>query len=337
MELEAVSPAGSVQLDARRSRNERDPLSSAVVASKKMAADGIAELQLRRADRQPWPAWAPGSHIDLVLPGGLVRQYSLCGDREDLFHLRIGVLREPESRGGSAFVHDSLRPGDHIEVRGPRNAFQLGTHDRYIFIAGGIGITPILPMINEVNRRGADWELHYGGRSRTSMAFIDELVDTGGDVRLYPQDETGFIPLAEILETGLGDIGVYACGPAPLLEAIEAYEKMWPEGSINMERFVAGEKELVRDHDRPFEVVLATSGLSVDVSADETILSAVERHGIGVLSSCRAGTCGTCETPVLEGVPDHRDSVLDDEDRARGDCMMICVSRALSNRLVLDL
>jgi ferredoxin-NADP reductase len=327
----------AVELGHRPTTRLHEFEAAAVIAERREAAEGVVELVLQRRDELAWPQWKAGAHIDLILPDGLVRQYSLCGVHDDPRSWRIGILREPESRGGSSYVHDELYEGKEVHVRGPRNAFRLGEADTYIFIAGGIGITPILAMIEEVRRKGKDWVLHYGGRTRSSMAFLEELAAMGGDVRLYPQDEVGFIPLPEILGTPTAGVGIYACGHGPMLGAVEAFTETWPAGSIHMERFAVDEAELKHADDQPIELYLETSGISVNVGAGETILEAVEREGIGVLSSCKVGTCGTCEAPVLEGEPDHRDSVLDEEERAANDCMMICVSRAKSRRLVLDL
>jgi ferredoxin-NADP reductase len=221
-------------------------------------------------------------------------------------------------------------------VRGPRNNFPLARAKRYLFIAGGIGITPMLPMIRAAKAAGAEWELVYGGRERSSMAFLDELAGYGDRVRVWPQDEHGFLPLPELLGVPQPDTLVYCCGPGPLLDAVEAACATWPAGSLHVERFVA--KPLTEPVlTEAFEVHLARSDLTLTVPVDRSILSVVEEAGVGVLSSCGEGTCGTCETGVLEGTPDHRDSVLDPTQRAVGDCMMICVSRSCTPRLVLDL
>jgi ferredoxin-NADP reductase len=320
-----------------RHRQVQEFTATSIVERISEVAEGVVELLLRRTDGRPWPDWAAGAHIDLLLSNGLTRQYSLCGLQDDPHVWRLGILREPGSRGGSSFVHGTVRPGSELRVRGPRNAFHLKEHDRYLFIAGGIGITPILAMIAEVNRRGKAWSLLYGGRTRASMAFVNELLETGGDVRIYPQDTAGFIPLAEVLGTPADGVGVYACGPGPMLNAIDSFREHWPIGAINMERFAVNEANLKHGDDRPIDLYLEASDITIQVGADETILAAVERNDIGVLSSCRVGTCGTCETSVVEGEPDHRDSVLDEEERARNDCMMICVSRARTRHLVLDL
>jgi ferredoxin-NADP reductase len=307
------------------------------VAARRTGAEGVVVLDLRDPSGAELPAWAPGAHLDLQLREGLVRQYSLCGDPNDRSVWRIGVLREPQGRGGSEHVHESLTEGAEVQVRGPRNNFPLVESPRYLFIAGGIGITPILPMLTAAEAAGADWELHYGGRSRRSMAFLEALEDaTGNRVTLHPQDEVGLIDLPEILCTPRPDTLVYTCGPEPLLKAVEQHCAAWPEGSLHVERFSpkeAGEPVLAD----AFEVELATSGLTLTVPPDRSILDVVEEAGIPVLSSCQEGTCGTCETPVLEGEVEHRDSVLTPAEQADSAVMMVCVSRAAGPRLVLDL
>jgi ferredoxin-NADP reductase len=300
-------------------------------------AEGVVVLDLRRPDGADLPGWSAGAHIDLRLPGGLIRQYSLCGDPGERSVWRIAVLREPESRGGSAHVHDALVDGADVEVRGPRNHFPLEPAPRYVFIAGGIGITPILPMIDAADAAGASWELHYGGRSRRSMAFLESLEElTGQRVILHPQDEVGLIDLDGLLGTPRPDTLVYCCGPEPLLLAVEQRCASWPEGTLHLERFApkdVGEPVLTG----AFEVELALSGLSLTVPPEKSVLEAVEEAGISVLSSCTEGTCGTCETTVLSGEVDHRDSLLTPAEQTANDTMFICVSRAACPKLVLEL
>ena len=306
------------------------------VAAKAEVADRVVALELAHPDGARLPDWTPGAHIDLVLPNGLTRQYSLHGDRWDAYRYRVGVLREVAGRGGSAYVHDELRPGDLVGVGGPRNNFPLVPAPRYLFVAGGIGITPLLPMLHQAELLGIDWQLLYGGRRRASMAFLDELAGYGDRVRLVPEDEAGLLDLPGYLGEPRPDTRVYCCGPAPLLAAIEAACAGWPAHTLHTERFVAADRGApVRT--TPFEVELARSGTSLTVHPGTSVLDAVAAAGVDVLSSCRQGTCGTCETTVLAGLPDHRDSILTDDERAAGDCMFLCVSRALGDRLVLDL
>jgi ferredoxin-NADP reductase len=313
-----------------------DDVVSLRVVAKTAEADGVVSLTLARPDGGRLPDWTPGAHVDLVLPTGITRQYSLCGDRWDAHAFRVAVLREPDGRGGSAFVHEVLAPGDVVEVGGPRNNFPLVPSASYLFVAGGIGITPLLPMIHQADLLEADWRLLYGGRTRRSMAFLDELSAHGDRVQAVPQDEHGLLDLAGFLGEPRPGVKVYCCGPAPLLAAIERACAAWPPHTLHLERFVAQERGAPA-RPGPFAVELARSGVVVDVRPGVSVLDAVRAAGVDVLSSCRQGTCGTCETTVLAGRPDHRDSILADHERAAGDCMFPCVSRSCDDRLVLDL
>jgi ferredoxin-NADP reductase len=306
------------------------------VTSKDVQAEGVLTLELAAPSGGRLRDWTPGSHIDLVLPNGLTRQYSLCGDRWDPFTYRVGVLLEQESRGGSTYVHDHLQPGDLVGVGGPRNNFPLVPSEQYLFVAGGIGITPILPMIHQAEMLGADWQLLYGGRRRDSMAFLAELERYGDRVLVRPQDEHGLLDLPGFLGEPRDGVRIYACGPGPLLAAVERTCEPWPPHTLRTERFVA-EEAGAPARTAPFEVELARSGKTVTVTPDVTVLEALNEVGVEVLSSCRRGVCGTCETTVLAGRPDHRDALLDDDERDVNDCMYICVSRSRDERLVLDL
>jgi ferredoxin-NADP reductase len=303
------------------------------VVARAEVADGVAQLDLVAADGDRLPAWEPGAHIDVHAPEGLVRQYSLCGE-PGATRWRIAVLRAPDSRGGSTWVH-SLAEGDRIEVTGPRNHFPLRPADDYLFIAGGIGITPLLPMIRTVADGGPAWRLVYGGRRRASMAFGDVLAELAGDrLRLVPEEESGPIDLAGELGDPRPGRRVYCCGPEPLLHAVEDLLSDRPE-QLHVERFAPAEP--VDTSGDAFEVELATSGRRVSVAADQSIIDALADAGVEVDHSCQEGTCGTCETAVLAGVPDHRDSILSTVERAANDCMMICVGRCVEGPLVLDL
>jgi ferredoxin-NADP reductase len=309
-----------------------------LVADRHVAADGVVALTLRHPDGGELPAWTPGAHVDLVLSDDLTRQYSLCGDPAERSAWQVAVLQEPDGRGGSAFVHDKLSTGTTVRVRGPRNHFPLEPATRYLFIAGGIGITPIVPMLGAATAAGADWQLVYGGRTAASMAFVEQLRATHGEERvvLRPQDEHGLLDLDSLLGEPADGTLVYCCGPGPLLDAVEQRCASWPSGSLHTERFTPkeqGEPVLAGS----FEVELAQSGTTLTVPPDRSILEVLEDAGIQVLSSCQEGTCGTCETVVLAGEVDHRDSLLTDEEMAANDTMFICVSRAASPRLVLDL
>ncbi|WP_461186624.1 PDR/VanB family oxidoreductase [Arthrobacter sp. Z4-13] len=307
-----------------------------VVEKRADPAGDVATITLREAHGANLPPWQPGAHIDVLVPGIGPRQYSLCGDPSDDRRWRIGVLHEPQGSGGSRYLHENLVDGSPIRVRGPRNHFSLLPSEHYLFIAGGIGITPILPMIAEAERAGANWRLIYGGRQLSSMAFVDELAPYGDRVALWPQDEKGLIDLDGLLGSPQADTKVYCCGPGPLLDAVEQRCASWAAGSLHLERFTAKPlKEPARAES--FEVELRKTGITLNVPPERSVLEMVEEAGVHVLWSCRVGTCGTCETPVLEGAPEHRDSILDEDEQSANDCMMICVSRCLSDRLVLDL
>lgn len=311
--------------------------STLAVTSKEVVSQGVVSLTLTHPDGRRLPDWAPGAQIDLILPSGVTRQYSLCGDRWDPCSYRVAVLHEPAGRGGSAYVHDVLTVGDLVGVGGPRNNFPLVPAPRYMFIAGGIGITPLIPMMAQANLMGIEWTLVYGGRTRSSMGFLDELSSYGDRVIIAPQDEVGLLDLPTWLGAAAGDdTKVYVCGPEPLLTAVEQCCDDWPIGKLRTERFVP-KQQCAPVRTTPFDVELARSGITVSVTPDGNVLDAVQRAGVNVLSSCREGTCGTCETAVLKGTPDHRDSILDDSERDSADCMFICVSRSCSDRLVLDL
>ncbi|MGW2568980.1 PDR/VanB family oxidoreductase [Streptomyces sp. NPDC001537] len=303
-----------------------------VVERREFAADGVLALTLRHPLGEDLPAWEPGAHVDVVLGPELERQYSLCGDPADRSVWRIAVLREPDGRGGSAHVHEQIGRGDKVRVRGPRNHFRLESAPRYRFVAGGIGITPILPMLAAAEAAGAEWTLLYGGRTRNSIAFTEELERYGDRVRICPQDETGLLDLGSVLDDLPADTLVYCCGPGPLLDAVE---ERCPAERLRVERFSPKAQEA--GGNTAFEVELAQSGRTVTVAPDVSVLDAVRAAGVEVLFSCTEGTCGTCETDVLDGTPDHRDSVLSAEEQQSGETMMICVSRCRGKKLVLDL
>ncbi|MEE1800630.1 PDR/VanB family oxidoreductase [Streptomyces sp. JV176] len=322
-----------------------------VVTRRTDEADGVVSLVLRRPDGGDLPVWEPGAHVDLLLDGrdaaagasgqagpeGLTRPYSLCSSPGDRGTWRIAVLREPAGRGGSAHVHDRLAEGDTVRVRGPRNHFELAPSPAYLFLAGGIGITPLVPMVEEAERHGRTWELVYGGRALGSMAFREELRGRYGDrVRPWPEETHGLLDLDTLLGTPRPGTLVYCCGPEPLLKAVEEACRKWPEGALRVERFTPGERTApVRDG--TFEIDLARTGRTLAVPPGKSVLDVVEAAGVEVLTSCREGTCGTCETEVLAGEVDHRDSLLTPAERAANDTMMICVSRAACPKLVLDL
>lgn len=322
-------------------------------------AEGVVSLELDDPAGGELAPWEPGAHLDLLLPSGTVRQYSLCGDPADRARYRVAVLRVADGRGGSREVHDALRVGMELTVRGPRNAFPLEEAERYVFVAGGIGITPIVAMVREAAARGADWTLLYGGRTRASMAFVEELEavaaavpvaagaggNGGGRLLLLPEDEHGLLDLDRALELAGGG-ALYCCGPAPLIDALEARcaAAGCPE-ALRVERFAPAARPAAptgaADGDgaasATLRVTLARSGVELEVGPEQSIMEAARAAGVEVPSSCEQGICGTCETRVLDGVPDHRDQLLTPEERAGGETMMVCVSRACTPRLTLDL
>ncbi|MGY1771450.1 cytochrome P450/oxidoreductase [Blastococcus sp. SYSU D00813] len=286
------------------------------------------------------PPWTPGAHLEVRLPSGRLRQYSLCGDPAEPTWT-VAVLREAAGRGGSVELHELARSGARLTVRGPRNHFPLVEAPDYLLVAGGIGVTPILAMARELVARGASVRLLYGGRTAASMAFADDLVALAGDrVQLLPQDVHGVPDLAAAVAAAGPGTAVYCCGPAPMIAAMEAACAAAGIGDrLHVERFTAPEEEVAIDtsHDVAFDVHLARTGTTVTVPADQRIVEAL-RDVVPTLSSdCEKGYCGACETRVLAGVPEHRDSVLTEEERAAGRSMMVCVGRARTPSLTLDL
>jgi len=284
------------------------------------------------------PRWHPGSHIDVHLPSGLVRQYSLCGDPDARDFYRIAVRRIPDGGGGSIEMHD-LKVGATVTTHGPRNAFPLTVPGygsparRFRFIAGGIGITPILPMLGLAQRRGIDWSMIYAGRSRDSLPFIAEVSAFGDRVALRTDDDSGLPTADELLGDCPDGTSVYACGPAPMLTAIRSALVGRDGVELHFERFAAPP---VVDGEE-FSVSVASTGESVRVGADETLLSALNRAGVHAPYSCQQGFCGTCRTRVLGGTVDHRDTLLTDPEHDDG-MMLICISRAAEgSHLTLDL
>lgn len=306
------------------------------VAARREVATDVVALDLAPVDGAPLPDWEPGAHVDLEVAPGTERQYSLVTTTPE-GHWRIAVLREPDGRGGSRAVHDGFAVGDVVAVAGPRNHFGFDPTRPAVFVAGGIGITPLVAMIVAAERAGTPWELHYAGRSRSRMAFVDELVAAHPErVVVAAADEHPRLNVIGLLAEPR-DAVVYCCGPRGLMDAVETAAAHWPAGSVRVERF-----EPAADIDapgEPFEIELAVTGVTVTVPADRTLLEVAEEAGAFVLSSCREGTCGTCETPVLEGSVEHRDTVLSPAEQADDRTMMVCVSRARRGcpRLVLEL
>ena len=296
-------------------------------------AEDVLSLTLAAPDGADLPVWSPGSHLDVFLPSGLHRQYSLCGDPKDRKHFRIAVRLIRDGGGGSREVHETLRAGGSLHVRGPRNAFRMVEASSYLFIAGGIGITPILPMVKAANERGVPWKMVYLGRTRESMPFLGELEQcAGGELAIRPDDEFGFPVISDLLSKALPGGATYVCGPPPVLDAARRLiSTIDAAGSLHTERFsappvIGGEA---------FDVELLRSGVTVAVGADESALAAIRRQVPGVAYSCQQGYCGTCVVGVLSGGVEHRDNKLLESERE--DSMLICVSRSDGGPLVLDL
>jgi ferredoxin-NADP reductase len=318
------------------------PITALMVRQVRWEADNIISIELAAPDGGTLPAWEPGAHIDLFLDSGLVRQYSLCGRITDRTRYRIAVLREPEGRGGSAEIHRDVRVGRHLTIGRPRNLFRVPEAPGYLCLAGGVGVTPILSIAENARDRGVPVRLVYGGRSPRSMSFVDELQSIVPEPMfdLVPQDERGVIDLEREVAALPEDWVICACGPSLMLEALEAVcDRRGVRDRLVVERFTVSEELETRFADaenRPVTVHLERSGITVEVPADQSILDAVKDIA-PVISSCTEGYCGTCETRVLRGTPEHRDTVLTDEERDSSEIMMICVSRAASDELTLDL
>jgi ferredoxin-NADP reductase len=308
-------------------------------------ADRVISLRLVDPGGADLPPWRPGAHLNVKTPSGLVRQYSLFGDHLDRSSYSVAVLLDEQGRGGSRELHNTVLVGRTIRVRGPRNHFELEDAPRYLFLAGGIGITPIFAMARDVSRRGVPWRLVYGGRDRGSMAFLRQLEALGGEnVEAVPQDVKGLPDLAAILSGVTPDTVVYCCGPEGMIRAAQQHcAALLPDGALHVERFAAPKSSartvapaLAEPGDGGFEVELARTGAVLPVPPDRSLLDVVREAVPDVLFSCEDGFCGSCETKVLAGVPEHHDVILTEKQREKGDTMMICVGRSKTPRLVLD-
>ncbi|MEO5669171.1 MAG: PDR/VanB family oxidoreductase [Ramlibacter sp.] len=311
------------------------------VVKKTVEAQDIASFELARADGAPLPPFSAGSHIDVQVPGGLTRQYSLCNDSGENHRYRIAVLRDAASRGGSVAMHDAVHEGDVIHISEPRNHFPLHQATRTLLFAGGIGVTPLLCMAQRLCAIGADFNLHYCTRSPERTAFRAEIAASGFAERVRfhfdngPPSQTLNVPRA----LGLPDPGthLYICGPAGFINYVlqNAQGMGWSAEQIHMEYFSAAPQDTSADH--AFEVRIASTGKTYPIPADQTIVHALQAHGVDILTSCEQGVCGTCITRVLEGEPDHRDLYFTDEERAKNDQFTPCCSRSKSRLLVLDI
>lgn len=300
-------------------------------------------IELRLPDGGNLPAFTAGAHIDLHLPGGLIRSYSLANDCRERHRYVLGVLREPKSRGGSRSVHEQFRIGMPIELSEPRNNFPLHEDASHsVLVAGGIGVTPILSMARRLKALGASFEFVYCARSRKAAAFADEIAELGIPVHWHFDDAAGGPPDLNALLNGRPGNGpssthYYACGPAPMLDAFLAACSALGYPNKHIERFAAAEPVEQVGSQQGFTVELRRSGRTLSVPPGQSILDVLLDAGISASFSCQDGFCGSCETRVLEGTPEHRDSVLTEAERAENKSMMICVSGCQGERLVLDL
>lgn len=317
-----------------------EQLLSVVVHKRLEQGAGVVVLELQAADGASLPAFEAGAHVDVHLGAGLVRQYSLCGDPAQHSRYRLGVLRDPASRGGSDAVHAQLHEGAQVQIGVPRNLFPLAADARRsVLIGGGIGITPMIAMAHALHQRGADFELHYCGRSRSHSAFLEELAAApfAQRVNTHFDDEAPAqkLDLAGVLGQGNADQHVYTCGPAGFMDWVIAGASAagYQDAQIHREYF---QVEVDASGDG-FEVQTARSGKTVQVAAGQSIVQALAGVGIDVEVSCEQGVCGTCLCDVLQGQPDHRDVYLTEDERAANDQMLLCCSRARSAVLVLDI
>lgn len=307
-------------------------------------AEGVLSVRLSRIESDdPLPPWEPGAHLDVYVSDGSTRQYSLCGDPRDLSSYLIAVLREPDGRGGSAYIHDELRVGDRLLVTRPKQSFNLEDAPYHALIAGGVGITPIMAFAEHLDRQGRPFQLTYGGRTAETMAFRERLGALGDRVRLVAEDRDGRPDLDAIVK-GLPEGGlVYVCGPLPLLRAVEAAAEAaygTDHDRVRFELFSRAGVEPVApaslDADS-YELVLTESGHTLRLAPEANILETVLALGVEVENDCRDGICGSCITPIRSGTVDHRDLVLTKKEQAAMDQMLICVSRPTCPRLELEL
>lgn len=311
------------------------------VLRKKQEAQDIASFELVKPDGAALPGFSAGSHIDVQVPGGLTRQYSLCNDAAEQHRYRIAVLRDPASRGGSTAMHDRLHEGDTLLISEPRNHFPLVHARRTMLFAGGIGVTPLLSMAQRLQAIGADFTLHYCTRSPERTAFRDEIAASAYAQRVQFHFDDGDAAQKLQLEQELGapwtGTHIYVCGPTGFIDwVVKTADRLgWPKDQVHLEYFGAAAQDT--SGDGSFQVKLASSGATYDVPAGESVVQALQKHGVEILVSCEQGVCGTCITRVLQGECDHRDLYFTDEEKAKHDQFTPCCSRAKTPLLVLDL
>lgn len=312
------------------------------VARKTVEAVDICSFELVAEGDAALPGFAAGSHVDVLLPGGLTRQYSLCNDPTENHRYLIGVLRDPASRGGSRALHDDIQQGDSLRISAPKNHFPLA-HEakRHVLLAGGIGITPVLCMAERLANIGADFEMHYCTRSPDRTAFRERIARSGFAAKVHFHFDDGpagqKLDIAGLLARPEDGLHLYVCGPRGFMDAVlgSARGGGWPEAQLHYEFFAADVG--TTDGDTEFEVQLASTGRVVAVPRDRSVLQALAAAGIDLPFACEQGVCGTCLTRIIEGVPEHRDAYLTPDERAANDQFTPCCSRARTPRLVLDL
>lgn len=316
---------------------------NAVISEIRIEADDIVSLELQSADGSALPAFSAGAHIDVHLPNSLIRQYSLWNDPADSHRYCIGVLRDPQSRGGSVAVHN-LQVGQRVEISAPRNLFPLEERaKRSILFAGGIGITPIMAMAQRLHRLGADFELHYCSRSVDRAAFVGLLQESefAHRVKFYYDsgEEAAKLDIATVLRHPDHETHLYVCGPGGYMAFIldSAREAGWNEANLHREYFSAPTFAAANVDGESFELVIQSSGKTLLVGPEQTALEVLEAAGITIPVSCEQGICGTCVTRVIDGIPDHRDLFMTDAEHDKNDQFTPCCSRSRSPRLVLDL
>ncbi len=312
------------------------------VAHKRDEADGICSLELLPVEGGVLPAFTAGSHIDVHLSNGLVRQYSLCNPPSETQRYQIAVLRDPASRGGSEAVHAQVKEGQVLEISAPKNHFPLATDaKKHLLLAGGIGVTPLMAMAEQLSVDGADFALHYFARSATKAAFVERFAASSfaSHVHSHWDDAPQVPPVSLVSLIGQPQAGqhLYVCGPKGFMDAVlaTARAQSWPENHLHFEFF--GGQVLHDASDATFTVKIASSGQEIQVGADQTVVQALHKAGLYVPIACEQGVCGTCLTRVVSGVPDHKDMYLTPEEQAANDQFMPCCSRAKTAVLVLDL
>jgi vanillate O-demethylase ferredoxin subunit len=323
---------------------QEQALLSVRVAVKRTEADGICSFELRNADGRPLPAFTAGAHIDVHVAPGIIRQYSLCSDPRDCSRYLIGVLKDPESRGGSLGMHEYIHEGDLLRISAPKNHFALQPARGNLLFAGGIGITPIICMADQLNAKGADFSLHYCVRAVSKAAFLARMKSApySRAVHLHVDDAPPaerFDP-APILRDAAPDSHLYVCGPAGYVAWITqaARDAGYPPQQVHVEYFAAPDLPALEDSgNADFQVRIASTGRTYSIGSDQTIVDALADCGVEIPVSCKEGVCGTCLTRVLDGEVDHRDYYLSQAEQACHDQMLPCCSRAKGRMLVLDL